>query len=224
MLLASGSPRRRELLGLFDLPFDRTSADIDETPHPGESAADYTVRLSREKAYAAYAVYTAQETDHRDALILAADTTVADEGAILGKPADAAEARAMLQRLRGRVHQVYTAITLLDTASGRAITDLAVTGVPMRVYTDTEIDAYIASGDPFDKAGGYAIQHPDFQPVNLRSGCFSNVVGLPLCHLLRALRDFGIDPPADIPARCQQHQGYDCDVSGDILAGQAGSG
>jgi MAF protein len=213
ILLASGSPRRRELLSLAGLPFEVTQADIDETPHPGESPAAYTVRLSQEKARA---VLTSAPGS---ALVLGADTTVADGEMILGKPADLDEARAMLQRLCGRVHQVYTALTLVDAASGRSVTEIAATDVPMRGYTDEEIEAYIASGDPFDKAGAYAIQHAGFHPVTALRGCYSNVMGLPLCHLVRALRTFRIEPGADVPLRCQQHQRYDCDVTDDILAG-----
>jgi MAF protein len=212
--LASGSPRRRELLDLIGLPFERTAVEIDETPQPGETAAAYTARLSQQKARAAL---TRAPTG--PALILAADTTVADGDEILGKPADADEARSMLRRLRGRSHQVYTAITLLDSATGRSVTDVAITDVPMRAYSDVEIEDYIASGDPFDKAGSYAIQHPQFRPVAELSGCYANVVGLPLCHLVRALRMFGVELAADVPLRCQQHHRYDCDVTDQILAG-----
>ena len=213
ILLASGSPRRRELLALAGLPFEVTKAEIDETPRPGESAAAYTVRLSQEKAR----TVLVSAPDH--ALVLAADTTVADGDLILGKPADPGEARAMLRRLRGRTHQVYTALTLIDTATGHTVTEVAATDVPMRDYSDDEIEAYIASGDPFDKAGAYAIQHAGFHPVAALHGCYSNVMGLPLCHLVRALRAFGVGPGADVALRCQQHQGYDCDVTDDILAG-----
>jgi predicted house-cleaning NTP pyrophosphatase (Maf/HAM1 superfamily) len=117
------------------------------------------------------------------------------------------------------VHQVYTALTLVDAATGRSVTEVAATDVPMRDYTDDEIEAYIASGDPFDKAGAYAIQHAGFHPVAALRGCYSNVMGLPLCHLVRALRAFGIELGADVPLRCQQHQQYDCDVTDDILSG-----
>ncbi len=109
---------------------------------------------------------------------------------------------------------MYTALTLIDTASGRSVTEVAVTDVPMRDYTDAEIEAYIASGDPFDKAGGYAIQNAGFHPVTALSGCYANVVGLPLCHLVRALRVFGMTPGGDVPLRCQQHHAYECDVTG----------
>lgn len=211
LILASGSPRRRDLLRLFNLAFVTTSTDIDETPLPGESAADYTLRLSQEKARAAC------ESAACDGLVLAADTTVADGDTILGKPADADDARAMLRQLRGRAHQVYTAITLADTATGRSVTEICATDVPMRHYSDAEIETYITSGDPFDKAGSYAIQNPDFRPVVSLSGCYANVMGLPLCHLVRALRVFGIEPSADIPQACQRETGYACGAFGAIL-------
>jgi len=213
--LASGSPRRRELLSLVGLPFELAQVDVDETPYPGEAAAVYTARLSQEKARAALHLVAAP------ALILAADTTVVDGGTILGKPASTAEARTMLQQLRGHMHQVYTALTLIDAATGRSVTEVALTKVPMRRYTDDEIDAYIASGDPFDKAGSYAIQNASFRPVPSLRGCYANVMGLPLCHLLRALRAFGVVPEADVPLLCQHRIHYDCDVTKDILAGRA---
>jgi MAF protein len=199
-------------LGLTGLTFDVVKVDIDETPYPGEPAQAYTVRLSQTKAQAALKMGVAE------GVILAADTTVADEDAILGKPADAAEARAMLRQLRGRTHQGYTALTLLNAADGRRVTDVALTHVPMRHYTDEEIEAYIASGDPFDKAGSYAIQNARFQPALLTSGCYANVVGLPLCHLLRCLRVFGLIPRVDVPLLCQQQHRYTCDVTGAVLA------
>ncbi len=214
ILLASGSPRRRELLSLTGLQFTPVAVNIDETPLPGEPARAYTVRLSQEKARAALSLAAGHD------LVLAADTTVADGEAILGKPADVAEAWAMLRRLRGRTHQVYTALTLISAATGQQVTEVAVTDVPMRPYTDAEIAAYVASGDPFDKAGGYAIQHPGFRPAVLSSGCFANVVGLPLCHLLRALRRLAQEVPADVPAACQSFFAYNCDVTERILAGR----
>jgi len=214
LLLASGSPRRRELIGLLGLPFEVTRADIDETPLPHEPAAAYTQRLSREKAQAVLD----SASDH--VLILAADTTVADGDLILGKPADAEEARSMLRRLRGRTHQVYTALTLIDPATRRSMTDLAVTDVLMRDYSDEEIEAYIASGDPFDKAGGYAIQNEAFRPVEALNGCYSNVVGLPMCHLVRALRLFGVEPRADVSQACQYDRGTGCNLKDDILGGK----
>lgn len=208
LILASGSPRRRELLGLTGLPFTVVTADIDETPLPGEAADTYTARLSREKAQAVCHHVS------RPALILAADTTVADGGAILGKPASDEEARAMLRQLRGRAHQVYTALTLIDTTLGHSHTSIEKSDVWMRDYTDAEIETYIASRDPFDKAGGYAIQNPDFHPVESLNGCYSNVMGLPLCLLVRMLRQFNTEPPHDITPLCQQYHNY----SGDMTA------
>ncbi len=202
------------MIGALDLLVSVTRVDIDETPRTGEEARAYTLRLSREKAAAA-------AREFPDALILAADTTVADRDAILGKPRDEAQAWAMLRQLRGRTHQVYTAITLLEARSGRRVSEVARTDVPMRAYTDTEIAAYIASGDPFDKAGGYAIQHAEFRPVVLRSGCYANVMGLPLCHLVRALRAFGVQVSVDVPALCRERFGYACDVAERVLAGDA---
>ncbi|HMM29380.1 MAG TPA: Maf family protein [Aggregatilineaceae bacterium] len=215
ILLASASPRRRELLSLTGLRFTTAPADLDETVQPGEAARAYTIRLSQEKAAAALPAARAS-----GAVVLAADTTVADGDDILGKPADADEARAMLLRLRGRAHQVITALTLIDSITGQSVTDVATTDVWMRDYSDAEIEAYIASGDPFDKAGGYAIQNTAFHPAEVRSGCFSNVVGLPLCHLTRSLRALGITPPQDVPAACQSLGDDGCDLAGAILSGR----
>jgi MAF protein len=150
-------------------------------------------------------------------IIVAADTTVVIDGERLNKPIDAADSRKMLRRLRGRVHQVYTGIVLLDTGTGQIITDVAAIDVPMRHYTNDEIDAYIATGDPSDKAGAYAIQHPDFRPVSGLSGCYAGVMGLPLCHLTRALRRFGLLLTDDIAQRCQQELQYDCPIYKTIL-------
>jgi septum formation protein len=156
LILASGSPRRRELLGLTGLAFELTVVDRDETPRPGELPTAYAVRMSQDKAQAALQIIDGE------ALVLASDTTVADGSIILGKPADPDEARVMLRQLRGRTHQVITAITVIETSTGRSVTEAAITDVPMRCYTDAEIEAYIASGDPFDKAGSYAIQNTNW--------------------------------------------------------------
>lgn len=214
ILLASASPRRRELLALLGLRFTVAPADIDETVQPGETARAYTIRLSQEKAAAL--VSTARASG---AVVLAADTTVADGDEILGKPADAPDARAMLLRLRGREHQVISALTLIDSVTGQSVTEVATTDVWMRPYSDDEIEAYIASGDPFDKAGGYAIQNTAFHPAEAR-GCFSNVVGLPLCHLERGLRALGITPSVSVPAVCQDFSNRECDIAGAILTGK----
>ena len=125
----------------------------------------------------------------------------------------------MLQRLRGHRHQVYTAIALLRLADQKLVTDLCSTPVPMRSYSDAEIEAYVTSGDPLDKAGAYAIQHPGFHPVEALAGCYASVMGLPLCHLVRSLRRLGITPPGDVPVACQTSLNYVCPVYQTILTG-----
>lgn len=213
LLLASSSPRRRELIRLLGLPVETTSADIDETPLDHESAADMAIRLSRAKAHAVSSVVGRPSS----VIILASDTTVSLDGEPLGKPIDADDARSMLVRLRNRTHQVYTAITLIDLKTDRTITDLAVSDVRMRAYSDQEIEVYIASGDPFDKAGAYAIQHNGFKPAENFAHCFANVMGLPLCHVARSLRKLGIDPLNDVPGACQAFLKYECPVFQSIL-------
>lgn len=204
LILASNSPRRRQLIGLTGWDFLVSVADVDESPRANESPADYVLRLAETKARAI--------TANADDIVLAADTTVVDGSEILGKPQDEAEAVAMLTRLRGRTHQVYTGIALLRAGDDSLLTDLCVTDVPMRDYSDEEIRAYVASGDPFDKAGAYAIQHPKFRPVAGMDGCYASVMGLPLCHVVRSMRKLGAEPNADVPVNCQKLLEYDCPV------------
>src|SRR5574340_912759 len=213
-LLASNSPRRRQMISWTGWTFNARPADLDESPLPGEPPADYVMRLAVDKARAV--APTAEDGQ----VVLAADTIVADGAALLGKPGSQAEARAMLQTLRGRAHQVYTALALLDPASGRLETDLCVTQVLMRPYSDREIDDYVAGGDPLDKAGAYAIQHEGFHPVENFSGCQASVMGLPLCHLARTARRLGIEPAADVPAACQTNLHYNCPISAAVLRGE----
>jgi septum formation protein len=197
LILGSSSPRRRELLGAAGLVFDVARPDIDETPLPGERGNDYVVRLSRDKALAI-------PLPSEPSLILTADTTVEIGGEIVGKPADAAEAWAMLRLLRGRTHHVHTGISVRDGATGEVETTLTTTSVIMRDYADEEVAAYIASGDPFDKAGAYAIQHPAFRPVERLEGCHTNVMGLPLCTACAMLARHGLSmpqPPGCSPER-----------------------
>lgn len=189
LILASSSPRRQELLSQLGLPFEVVTPDIDEARLADEALIAYAERLSQQKAAAA-----APMLDGGAAWIIAADTIVIDhEGELLGKPADAADARRMLRHLRARAHHVVTAFTLRrNTVPLQVITRRARTAVYMRDYTDAEIDAYIASGDPFDKAGAYAIQNAAFHPVARIEGSYSNVVGLPLDELQADMRAFGI--------------------------------
>lgn len=219
LLLASGSPRRRELLSWLGLDFIVCAADIDETPLAGEDPQAYVCRLAASKAQAAQA-NCGTVSPANGIIILAADTTVVDQGEILGKPADAAQAAQMLRRLRNHSHQVCSAFTLLDTATGEKQSGLCVSHVPMRNYSEEEIAAYVASGDPLDKAGAYAIQNTAFHPVEGFAGCFANVMGLPLCHLARSLRHFGLETQVDIAAACRLNLEYDCPISQAILEGQ----
>ncbi len=192
LILASSSPRRRELLGSLGVPFSIHKPDIDETQAEGEAPLEYVYRLSRQKAAQVAARLGAVEPvlAADTIVILSADTMGIDEGGrVLGKPADADEARAMLRALRGRAHRVCTGLTLWQR--GEAVTELTQTTVVMRDYSDDEIEAYIATGDPFDKAGSYAIQHPLFRPVARIEGCYTNVVGLPVCRVRTLLAGAG---------------------------------
>jgi MAF protein len=211
IVLASNSPRRRELLALGGLPFTVRVCQVDETPLVGEAPREYVLRLATEKAHAA--AMTLAEA----AMIIAADTTVADGEQILGKPVDPADALRMLRQLCNRTHQVYTALAILEAESGALLTDLCQTETPMRSYNDAEIQAYVATGDPLDKAGAYAIQHAGFHPVERMQGCFANVMGLPLCHLARNLERLGLRFAADLPQACQQNLDYACPVYPAIL-------
>ena len=196
LILASSSPRRQELLAQLGLRFEIVKPEIDESRRGGEGLIEYAERLSREKAEAVVDALDSSPTLVISAdtiVILAADTIGIDQdGELLGKPADAEDARRMLRRLRNRAHQVITAFTVfLNARPARVITRHAETVVHMRDYSDAEIDAYIASGDPFDKAGGYAIQNEAFHPVARIEGSYSNVVGLPLDELQAALHEVG---------------------------------
>lgn len=214
LILASNSPRRRKLFALGNWDFDVIVADVDETPLADEAPREYVLRLAKAKALAV------QHKAEADAVIIGSDTTVVDGNEILGKPIDEADAERMLKQLRGRTHQVYTGVAVYRVSDSKLTMELSITDVPMRNYSDEEIRAYIRTGDPMDKAGAYAIQHAEFQPVASMSGCFASVMGLPLCHILRALREFEIAPVADVPAACQQFLNYACPVSSAILLGE----
>lgn len=189
-------------------------SNADESQRPFESPAEYVLRLAESKARAV------AERAHSEHIVIGADTSVVDGPDILGKPADMNEAAAMLRRLRGHTHQVYTGIAALRVRDGKLVSDLCVTDVPMRDYSDAEIEGYVLTGDPLDKAGAYAIQHPRFKPVASMAGCFASVMGLPLCHLVRTLRQLDAAPAADVPTNCQSHLDYQCPVSRAILRGE----
>lgn len=208
LILASTSPRRRELITLLDASFRFIATEVDESPRANESPDEVVRRLSCAKA-------ALGARDFRDALVIGADTIGWLDGAIIGKPCDLNDAVRMLKRLRARPHVVYSGVTAQRGA--RALTHIAATTVWMRDYADAEIAAYVATGDPLDKAAAYAIQHGDFSPVARIDGCHANVMGLPLCHLYRALQAFGV-ALTEPDRACQTHLGITCPVARQILA------
>ncbi|HEX8994992.1 MAG TPA: Maf family protein [Ktedonobacterales bacterium] len=189
LYLASASPRRSQLLGEAGIPFERFVVPVDEDAlseayqGPLLGLGEY---LAREKGLAAWRALRAQRRDGR---VLASDTTVLIGGRSLAKPADPAEAEAMLRELRGREHTVATGVALIDPARGLLRSTTSATRVRMRDYSDEEIAAYVATGDPLDKAGAYSIQHPGFQPVDSLAGCHLGVIGLPVCLVGALLGD-----------------------------------
>ena len=211
IILASKSPRRHELLALMNLDFQVIAADIDETPHQGENPQEYVLRMAVEKARAV------QELVDQDGVVIASDTTVVDGDQILGKPCDKGDAIRMLTQLRGRSHQVFTAIAALNLQEDQLLTDICGTDVPMRNYSDDEMQVYVDSGDPLDKAGAYAIQHTGFQPVDNLQGCFANVMGLALCNLTRQISKIGIAVGTNVPSACQEALRYHCVTFKNIL-------
>lgn len=181
-------------------------ARIEERFRPNETPLESVQRFARGKA-AAIAIQIHPQTCP---IVIGADTIVLLDGEPLGKPKDVIEAETTLKRLRGREHQVYTALSLITRPDGASLDCLVSTTVPMRNYTDEEIYLYVRSGDPLDKAGSYAIQNPEFHPVDELTGCYANVMGLPLCHLSLQLEKLGIEPLVDIPTACQARLGYTC--------------
>ena len=177
-MLASQSPRRAEILRLAGIPFTVRAASVDETPRPGETPEVYVCRLAEEKAAAAEA--TPAET------VLGADTTVVIAGQMLAKPEDSGDARRMVKMLSGRVHEVLTGICL--RRDGHRRSDYARTRVWFREMTADEVATYVASGEPMDKAGGYAIQGLASKFIERIDGCYFNVVGLPIALVYRHLK------------------------------------
>lgn len=194
LLLASASPRRRQISSLLGLPcsFVVVSDDEDEAQERYRGPVEDTAQwLAKHKA--ATALKLPEATGR---LIITADTTVILESEILGKPRDKAHARTLLRALRGRWHHVITGVVVCTKKDDKTVMHSAscVTPVLMRNYSEEEIAAYIASGDSMDKAGAYGIQHPSFQPTARIDGCYFNVVGLPVCTLIDLLAEFGVYP------------------------------
>ena len=207
-VLASQSPRRRELLHLAGYPFAVTAVHVDETSVDHPDPVENTLLTARLKAHTLAG--DRRLANEGSDLIIAADTTVALDNQLLGKPADAADARRMLRSLRHKRHWVHTAVVLLDPYKGHEISGVHSAEVMMRPYSDQEIEQYIATGDPLDKAGAYGIQHPQFRPVSQLRGCYLGVMGLSICHLLQLLDDLGLPRLVDEVALADAHQRYPC--------------
>jgi septum formation protein len=182
LILASASPRRAELLRAAGIEFTVRAADIDETVLPGESPRDYVLRLSRSKA---------QSVARDGEPVIGADTIVVVDDEIAGKPVDAEDARHMLRLLSGKWHEVLTAVTLID--GDQVIAQVASTRVKFADMSEAEIDWYISTGEPMDKAGAYGIQGYASRFVECIDGNYSNVVGLPVQMVYRMLKQFSVD-------------------------------
>ena len=182
LILASASPRRKELLGLFRVPFEIRVADIDEAMDPNKAPYDEVARVSRLKAKAVSA--------GEDDIVIAADTIVVCEGKVLGKPKNEADAKEMLRLLSGRDHQVMTGVTVLRGERCETFTE--VTDLHFRPLTDKEIDDYVATGEPMDKAGSYGIQGGAALFCERLVGDYYNVMGLPVCRLGMILREMSL--------------------------------
>ena len=212
--LASRSPRRREMLSWLGLPFECLDGSINETPLPGEDPRGHVLRVAEEKALAAARELEGNWT------IISADTVVVDEGTILGKPANAEDAARLLEKLNGREHFVDSGLIIYNLDDRSINKALCESRVQMRPITSEEILDYVSSGDPLDKAGAYAIQNRDFNPVPEFSGCMANVMGLPLCHLLRELKDRRVLIKKNPSEVCNEQLGYDCPIWERVLAGE----
>jgi septum formation protein len=185
LILASSSPRRRELLAQAGLTFTVDSADINEDRLPHEIAAAYVQRLAEEKAQVVWALHKSADTPADPLIVLGADTCVVSDGHILGKPTSAEDARRMLQLLSGRTHAVLTGIAAASRS--KTISDVEITQVTFNVLKEVEIAQYVATGEPLDKAGAYAIQGYAARWIPRIEGCYFNVVGLPIARTITLL-------------------------------------
>jgi septum formation protein len=193
LILASASPRRHELLTQAGLTFIAEAADLNEDLLPNEAAAAYVQRLAEEKAQTVWNAHRASDTAESPLVVLGADTCVVVEGQILGKPTDSADARRMLELLSGRTHAVLTGIAAITAK--KTVRDLDISQVTFNVITDSEIGRYIASGEPLDKAGAYAIQGYAARWIPRIEGCYFNVVGLPIARTVTLLAQAESDMP-----------------------------
>jgi septum formation protein len=186
IILASNSPRRKDLLRQIGIDFSIDPADVDERVLPNEVPEGYAVRVALDKARLAASRAVA-------GIVIAADTIVVVDDEILGKPVNASDAERMLRMLSGKVHRVITGLAVMDAATGMTLTRTSITHVWFRRLAPQEIASYIATGEPLDKSGAYGIQERGALLVDKIDGCYFNVVGLPLSLLGELLRGFGID-------------------------------
>jgi septum formation protein len=210
LLLASGSPRRRELLQLLGVPFKVICPRTHEESVRCTDGARLASMLAEMKALSVKG-----QADEN--IIVGADTVVLLRGQILGKPTDVASARNMLADLRQGGHQVITGLAVVRPHISTPLIQAIDTRVWMRQYRDDEMAHYIARGEPFDKAGAYAIQDPEFRPVERLQGCYANVMGLPLCHLFVILKRLHLSLTEPPRAACEAHTGRSCPVAERIL-------
>ena len=205
LVLASSSPRRRELLQDLGMQFQVEHPAINEVMRPGEGPLEAVERFSEEKARA---VAVGRDSGY----VIGADSMVVFEDRAMGKPADREEARRMLRELRGSRHRVITAVTIIDATSGRCVSDSMTSHVTLREFTDAEIETSVASGTPLDKAGAYAVQDETLRPAESWEGCYYNIVGLPVCRLLAMLEGLGCGVPAGASLALRQRCGPGCNV------------
>jgi len=201
LILASRSPRRRQLLAHLGVPFRVVVPEVEENATPPSSGQPEELAEALAKAKA-----EAVAGEEKEGIVIAADTIVVDGDTILGKPADDSEAAATLRRLRGKAHRVITGLAVVNASRGWRVASHVVTAVHMRQYTNAQIASYVARREPLDKAGAYAIQDEQFRPVASYDGCYCNVVGLPLKALVILLRRAGLDITPDalgsLPPEC----------------------
>jgi MAF protein len=213
-LLASQSPRRKELLGLCAYPFQVIAAQVDEASIDHPDPAINVMQTARLKAQTIYKQLLTGELlpgeDSERTIIIAADTIVALGGKMLGKPTCTADAAKMLRELRNRRHEVHTGMALVDRDSGEEVTAVHTAYVTMRDYSDREIERYVDSGDPMDKAGAYAIQNHSFHPVELLEGCYLGVMGLTICQLDKLQEQLGIPVLTNPDKLAAAHDHHPC--------------
>lgn len=210
VILASKSPRRQELLRNLIDQFFVINSEVDETIASGEKPAEFVERLAKEKAIMAGEKVAGSSLN--DLFVIGADTIVVDNDEILGKPIDEDDARRILEQLKGKNHFVFSGVALYNPFSKEIESRVISTEVMMRDYRASEIQAYIDNGDPFDKAGAYAIQNQSFNPVPQMTDCYANVMGLPLCDLYLLMKSMNLEANHQVAENCQVSIQYQCPV------------